>query len=294
MVRRISISIVLAFASFVISVAAVNGQSRNSAHSQSDPPGFGVVFVKPGQTIRLNVTCFDDTVGRFPPGPCHASGEFHNGVGGSLSAQTFDLQPGQTRSMDLMIPVPTLNVDALSLPVLILPCIMPAPGGLVIPSVEVLDGTGRTLLFENAASPEMSEFNNAFTNPASISGFNPQPDPPGFGAVTLVAGQTANMNIACFEDPVAGTPPAPCRGTVEFHNAAGAVLNRQTQTYDLQPGQTATFSFQSSTDRGLGAFIPCITPAPGGRAVPNLMVMDGAGNVALLINPAAARMSQFQ
>jgi hypothetical protein len=40
---------------------------------------------------------------------------------------------------------------------------------------------------------------------------------------------------------------------------------------------------------------PCWLPAAGGRAVPNVEVLDGVtGNTLFLINPAAARMSQFQ
>jgi hypothetical protein len=36
-------------------------------------------------------------------------------------------------------------------------------------------------------------------------------------------------------------------------------------------------------------------PEPGGRAVPNVEILDGVtGNTLFLINPAAARMSQFQ
>ena len=40
--------------------------------------------------------------------------------------------------------------------------------------------------------------------------------------------------------------------------------------------------------------VPCVVPNPGGRAVPNVEVTDGNGNVALSITPAVARMSDFQ
>ena len=48
---------------------------------QSDPPGFGIVTLKTGQTIGLNVVCFDHQVGFVPPGPCHGLLMFHDAAG---------------------------------------------------------------------------------------------------------------------------------------------------------------------------------------------------------------------
>ena len=79
-----------------------------------------------------------------------------------------------------------------------------------------------------------------------------------------------------------------------FHDAAGNVLRRG--AYDLEPGQMRSFEFSPRPTRGgaLVGIVPCVIPAPGGRAVPSVEVTDGAGHVTLLINPAVARMSQFQ
>lgn len=86
----------------------------------------------------------------------------------------------------------------------------------------------------------------------------------------------------------------PLQGIVLFHDASSNVLRRD--AYDLEPGQTKSFDFVPPATRAgtLSGIIPCLIRAPGGRAVPNVEVMDNSRNVVLLINPAAARMSQFQ
>ena len=51
----------------------------------------------------------------------------------------------------------------------------------------------------------------------------------------------------------------------------------------------------TDTTGNIAGIIPCVIPDPGGRAVPNVEVIDLAtGDTSLLINPAVARMSQFQ
>ena len=173
------------------------------------------------------------------------------------------------------------------------PCWLPGPGVRTIGSVEVFDALGNVTHFANPAATRMSEFNNSSPgrpDPGSLVGFNPQPDPPGFGMVSL-RGQDVRMNVACFEHPINGFPPDPCRGTFMFHNAAGEVLHRG--TYDLKPGQSAALVYPPP--QAAVEIIPCVLPELGGRAVPNVEVIDQrTGDTALLINPAADRMSQLQ
>jgi hypothetical protein len=263
--------------------------------SRIDPPGFGIVPLKSGQTIKLHVSCFDHQVGHLPPDPCRGTALLNDATGQTLVAQSFELTSGQSRSLQFTFtPIGDVNpgVDAIALAG-IDPLWIPAAGGISIPFVEVFDQAGNPLLFENPAAARMTEFNNGFTNPGTIAGFNPQPDPPGFGLVTLTPAMFMRTNVACFGRPVNGIPPDPCRGTVMFHNAAGDVLKQA--DYDLKPGTVASFPFSINDRRENVEIIPCVLPQPGGRAVPNVELVNAlTGDTMFLVNPAAARMSQFQ
>ena len=94
-------------------------------------------------------------------------------------------------------------------------------GGRVVPSVEVFDNTtGRVALYLNPAAARTSEFGpGRIENPGSLVGSNAQSDPPGFGIVTLTAGQGIRTNVWCSAHGIGNTPPDPCRGTVMFHDA---------------------------------------------------------------------------
>jgi hypothetical protein len=274
------------------------GPARPAVHAQDfnpqpDPPGFGLVGLQVGETILLNVVCFDHPVGNLlPPDPCHGVLMLHTGAGATLGEKRYDLLPGQTARLRFTRPTPVGDVSPAAR-VAIVPCVLPAPGsGFGIPSVEVFDTRGRLALFENPAATKMSEFNNGLTDPGSIVGFNPQPDPPGFGLVTVRSDQIIRLNVACFSHNIGATPPDPCRGELMFHNAAGAVVARG--TYDLQPGEVAFLRFNPDPGTVASQINPCILPQPGGRAVPNVEILDGSTHqTTMLINPAAARMSMF-
>jgi hypothetical protein len=161
---------------------------------------------------------------------------------------------------------------------------------------------GRAVLFAHPAAARMSAFSGGQravdTDGAAAGGdevaFDPQPDPPVFGMATLRGDQVMRVNLTCFNHDVNGYPPNPCTGTVMFHDVAGKELRRA--EYALEPGQTRSIGVAPPASRAgtLVGIVPCVLPDPGGRAVPNIEVTDGAGNVVLLINPAATRASQFQ
>ncbi len=251
----------------------------------SNPPGFAPITVKSSQTIRLNVVCFDHSVGTSQPQNCRGDLMFHDAAGRELKRASYELQPGAMTFLQLTVPTSK---------VLIVPCVIPAEGGRAIPSAEVFDrANGRVVLFENPATGNMREFNNAI-DPGTAIGFDPQPDPPGFGVVTLRADQAMRMNVFCFEHAVDGAEPRTCSGEIMFHDANGNVLRRG--TYQLSPGQTNSLAVTlPATRASLVAIVPCVIPNPGGRTVPNVEVIDRATDqVVQLINPAVARMSQFQ
>jgi hypothetical protein len=253
--------------------------------------------VRAGQSIWLNVVCFEHNVGKTPPDPCHGTFMFHDITGNLLKSGRYDLKPGQATLLAWTAPsAPPTDTNGGGF-VGIIPCVIPEPGGRAIPDVEVLDGnTGAVVRHENPAAARMTEFNNVFTNPGVISGFNPQPDPPGFGMITLVLGQGARLATSCFEHPVSGIPPGPCSGEMMFHNAAGDVL--KSSRYSLKPGETAFLDLLPAVQTDARGFVliePCMLPDPGGRAVPNVHVLNLAtGDIVRTINPAVARMSMFQ
>lgn len=264
----------------------------NPAFAEVDPPGFAPVPVKGSQTIRLNVLCFDHQVGYDAPATCRGAVMFHDAAGRELKRSTYELTPGETMNLQLTIPAATASGAPIQR-VAIIPCILPDPGGVAVPSVEVFDrDAGRMVLHINPAAARMSEFNNSLADPGSISGFDPQPDPPVFPVATLRTDQAMRMNVFCFEHPVNLAAPESCRGTIMFHDAAGTVLKRA--TYDLVPGQSASVGLAAPGRSGLVGIIPCIVPEPGGRAVPNVEVLDAEGRLAMLINPTVARASRLK
>ena len=285
------------FATLASAQPVTNPGVRVGFNPQPDPPGFGVMPVRAGQSIWLNVVCFEHNIGKTPPDPCHGTFMFHDAAGNTLKTGRYDLKPGQATLLAWTAPAPVDSTNGGGLPFLIEPCMLPESGGVAIPDVEVLDGnTGAVLRHENPAGARLSEFNKYFSNPALMSGFNPQPDPPGFGMVTLVLGQGARLATSCFEHPVNGIPPGPCSGEMMFHNTAGDVL--KSSRYNLKPGETAFLDLLPAvqTDaRGLVTIIPCFLPDVGGRAVPNVHVVNlSNGDIVRTINPAVARMSMFQ
>ncbi len=273
---------------------AAGAQSRvpGGRVDRVDPPGFGPMPVDSGQTIRIHVFCFPHQVGQLPPDPCRGSMMLHDMDGMVVKSSTYDLRPGEVGTLEYTAPV----LDAVGAgEVLIIPCFRPAPGGRAVPTAEVIDrSTGHVALFANPVAAQMTDISNGRGNPGARVGFNPQPDPPGFGAITVSSDQVIRTNVACFNHNVAGFPPGPCRGAVMLHDAAGRTVS--SDRYELMPGETATFEFMPMADEARADVLltPCIEPQPGGRAVPNVTIADAmTGRTSLLVNPAVPAMSDF-
>lgn len=124
--------------------------------------------------------------------------------------------------------------------------------------------------------------------------FNPQPDPPAFGIVSINPDQTIRLNVVCWEHPVGGIPPGPCHGEIMFHDITGNIVARQ--LIRLAPGQAAflDFTFGARTSPSdLVGIDPCWIPDPtSGRALPTAEVFDTlSGRIALHVNPVTPRIS---
>ena len=127
----------------------------------------------------------------------------------------------------------------------------------------------------------------------TLVAFDPQPDPPAFGVISITPDQTIRVNAVCSEHGVKGAP-APCRAELMFHDAAGNVL--ASQVVRLRPGQSAFLDYSlvvRTTALERVGIIPCILPDPGrGRMLPTAEVFDSTtGETAFVVNPVTPRLS---
>lgn len=139
----------------------------------------------------------------------------------------------------------------------------------------------------------------ALVIPATVQAFNPQPDPPGFGLVSILPDQTIRMNMVCFGHPANGFPPDPCRGEIMLHDISGNVL--ASRRVLLKPGEAAFLDFSTGIRTGSVSLDrvgidPCWIPAErSGIGIPTVEVFDTAsGRTTLFINPAAPHVSMFR
>jgi hypothetical protein len=78
----------------------------------------------------------------------------------------------------------------------------------------------------------------------TTTAFNPQPDPPGYGMVGIVEGQTARLNLVNLGTTNPLTPPDPCRARLQFFDGEGNALAGKLVT--LKPGQAAFLDYAAS------------------------------------------------
>jgi hypothetical protein len=124
--------------------------------------------------------------------------------------------------------------------------------------------------------------------------FNPQPEPPGFGIVSVNPDQTIRLNVVCWEHDVAGLPPTPCSGELMFHDMAGNIVARQ--IVRLRPGGATVLDYSPGPRTSPATLVgidPCWIPDPlSGRALPTVEVFDTAsGRVARHVNPLTPRIT---
>ncbi|MGE0816533.1 MAG: hypothetical protein AB7O28_20750 [Vicinamibacterales bacterium] len=130
-----------------------------------------------------------------------------------------------------------------------------------------------------------------------VLAFDPQPDPPAFGVISVRFGETLQFNVACAEHGAGLVGPRACGGTIMFHDTAGNVLAQQ--DYRLRPGQALTANYRlpdGDIAAGDGSvrvgIIPCVIPNPlGGRTLPTAELVDDTGRTILYAAPIAPRLS---
>jgi hypothetical protein len=124
--------------------------------------------------------------------------------------------------------------------------------------------------------------------------FDPQPDPPSFGVVSINPDQTIRLNVVCSEHGVDRLPPGPCKADLMFHGSEGEVLAQS--SIRLMPGETASLDYEidvrlAALDRV--GIVPCIIPSQdSGRLLPTAEVFDReTGRTTLFVTPVTPRLS---
>ena len=105
----------LTILTLVVAIAALasfgvfrNLQKVKAFNPQPDPPGYGMVGITEGQTIRINVVNTNEPDANFPPDPCrvvlnfrNADGELFRNSDGQPIRRIVQLQAGQSTLLDL-------------------------------------------------------------------------------------------------------------------------------------------------------------------------------------------------
>lgn len=257
-------------------------QPAQAFNPQPDPPGFGMIGVTPGETLRISAANpeVSNPTG-VPPGPCRVELSFVDSAGNLLlPAVQFTLRAGQSAHYDLngdkLGPPPgTVNLPAVQRTqvrpiVRVLPnptaaaIIAVVPPGPCVSTIEMFDNvTGKTLVASRACPPGP---------PTKV-----------FGQLGIVAGQTIRLNAVNVAAP--GTsliPPGPCRVTLVFFDENGNALAHSSQL--LQPGAATFLDFS----------LPVVTVNGGGRAeVRADVVVENTTAVRLPPGPCRATLEVF-
>lgn len=129
----------------------------------------------------------------------------------------------------------------------------------------------------------------------TASAFNPQPEPPGFGAIGIVGSQTARLNLSFVAAPAperGSVPPGPCAGTIQlqFLDAAGNVVAEKTAR--LTEGGSDALELTGGTRGGrtqVRARATWVDYPPGpcrsGALLGNVEVYDNATGETTLVLP---------
>src|SRR5258708_2238453 len=87
----------------LLAAGLLTSETVHAFNPQPDPPGFGMIGITAGQTLRLNVSNVALPPARgCPPGPCRVELAFFDSAGGLLlPAVQTTLQPGVSTHLDL-------------------------------------------------------------------------------------------------------------------------------------------------------------------------------------------------
>ena len=128
-----------------------------------------------------------------------------------------------------------------------------------------------------------------------VRAFNPQPDPPGFGAIGIIQSQTMRLKVVCLHNPP-GDKTVPCAVQLRFSDASGRVLKQEDRI--ILPDQGTFLDISAADFRGAGfdgsrgELLPAVLPAIGCRVIPTVEVFDtSSGKTEVFANMAVPRLS---
>ncbi len=266
----------------ILALGLLAGERAFAFNPQPDPPGFGMIGLCAGQSLRINVANVDlPALNEFPPGPCRVEIALYDELGNLLlPAVEKTLTAGRSTHIDLNgddVLTRDLMRREVRPSVRLLSNTTRDGAGLLPPgpcraTVELFDNqTGRTLV---TLGPD---------KPGEAAGFNPQPEPPGnVGQVAIVAGQVARLNAVNLPEPGrSGFPPGPCRVELILFNGDGAVLKSSTTI--LRPGEATSLDFA----------IPADATAAGRIPVRGVMLVSRAGRNGFPPGPCRTTLEVF-
>lgn len=130
--------------------------------------------------------------------------------------------------------------------------------------------------------------------------FNPQPDPPGFGMISLVDNEALRINVVCHNPPddrPSGVSNS-CTANIGFLSSDGRTLK---MTQKMIPAQASDFVEITRAElRSMGVvgtrigLVPMVVPSTGSRVIPTAEVFDQYTlQTHVHMNAAAPRLSFF-
>jgi hypothetical protein len=129
-----------------------------------------------------------------------------------------------------------------------------------------------------------------------VRAFNPQPDPPGFGAIGIIQSQTMRLKVVCLHNPPGDVPVDACEFQLRFADLSGRIIKQDTRR--ILPDQatfldiTATDLRSAGWDGTRGELVPAVMPAQGCRVIPTVEVFDSlTGKTEVFANIAVPRLS---
>jgi hypothetical protein len=124
---------------------------------QPDPPAFGVISARPGETIQLHAVCSEHGAAGIAPRACAAQMMIHDTTGEIVAKQDIRLRVGEAATLEY-----TVDPSRAGGRVGIVPCIIPTPlSGRLLPTAQLLSETGETILALNPVAPRLSFIKDA-------------------------------------------------------------------------------------------------------------------------------------
>ena|SRR5438445_780609 len=128
-----------------------------------------------------------------------------------------------------------------------------------------------------------------------VRAFNPQPDPPGFGAIGIIQSQTMRLKVVGLHNPP-GYKTESCAVQLNFSDASGRMLKQDNRI--ILPDQITFLDISAADLRGAGfdgsrgELLPAVLPAVGCRVIPTVEVFDTlSGKTEVFANMAVPRLS---